>query len=85
MLTPEQTALAVMRKTQINYALDTLTPRDRKVLRLRFGLDDDEPRTLEAMGREFGLARERIRQVQAKALAKLRHTSRSTALRDFVT
>ncbi len=83
-LTPEEAVLTTLRKVQVKCALSALTPRERKVLRLRFGLDDDRPRTLEAVGREFGLTRERIRQVQAKALAKLRHPVHSKVLADFV-
>ena len=64
--------------------LDTLTPREEKVLRLRFGLDDGHQRTLEEVGREFKVTRERIRQIEAKALRKLRHPSRSKKLRDFL-
>ena len=64
--------------------LDTLTPREEKVLRLRFGLDDGKARTLEEVGREFNVTRERIRQIEAKALRKLRHPSRSKKLRDFL-
>ncbi len=64
--------------------LQTLTPREEKVLRLRFGLEDGRPRTLEEVGREFRVTRERIRQIEAKALRKLRHPSRSKKLRDFL-
>ena len=64
--------------------LDTLTPREEKVLRLRFGLDDGHPRTLEEVGREFKVTRERIRQIEAKALRKLRHPSRSKKLKDYL-
>ena len=64
--------------------LDTLTPREAKVLRLRFGLDDGNPRTLEEVGKEFHVTRERIRQIEAKALRKLRHPSRSKKLKDFL-
>ena len=64
--------------------LDTLTPREEKVLRLRFGLEDGRARTLEEVGREFQVTRERIRQIEAKALRKLRHPSRSKKLRDFL-
>ena len=63
---------------------ETLPPRERKVLKLRFGLDDGRPRTLEEVGREFGVTRERIRQIEAKALRKLRHPSRSKRLKDFI-
>ncbi len=64
--------------------LDSLTPREAKVLRLRFGLDDGNPRTLEEVGKEFMVTRERIRQIEAKALRKLRHPSRSKKLKDFL-
>ena len=64
--------------------LKTLTPREEKVLRLRFGLEDGRPRTLEEVGKEFNVTRERIRQIEAKALRKLRHPSRSRKLRDFL-
>ena len=64
--------------------LDTLTPREKRVLELRYGLDDGIPRTLEEVGREFKVTRERIRQIEAKALRKLRHPSRSKKLRDYL-
>ena len=64
--------------------LDTLNERESRVLRLRFGLDDGRGRTLEEVGRDFGVTRERIRQIEAKALRKLRHPSRSRKLRDFL-
>jgi RNA polymerase primary sigma factor len=64
--------------------LDSLTGRERRVLQLRFGLDDGRQRTLEEVGREFGVTRERIRQIEAKALRKLRHPSRSKKLRDYL-
>ena len=64
--------------------LQSLTPREEKVLRLRFGLEDGRPRTLEEVGKEFNVTRERIRQIEAKALRKLRHPSRSKKLRDFL-
>ena len=64
--------------------LSTLTPREEKVLRLRFGLEDGRSRTLEEVGKEFNVTRERIRQIEAKALRKLRHPSRSKKLRDFL-
>ena len=65
--------------------MSTLTPREAKVLKLRFGLEDGKARTLEEVGREFDVARERIRQIEAKALRKLRHPSRSRKLKDFLT
>ena len=61
-----------------------VTPREEKVLRLRYGIDDGKPRTLEEVGKEFNVTRERIRQIEAKALRKLRHPSRSKKLRDFL-
>ena len=64
--------------------LNSLTPREEKVLRLRYGVDDGRPRTLEEVGREFNVTRERIRQIEAKALRKLRHPSRSKHLKDFL-
>lgn len=64
--------------------LGTLTPREEKVLRLRFGLEDGRPHTLEEVGKEFDVTRERIRQIEAKALRKLRHPSRSKKLKDFL-
>ena len=69
---------------QLMEVLDTLTDREQKVLRLRFGLDDGRPRTLEEVGREFNVTRERIRQIEAKALRKLRHPSRSRKLKDYL-
>ena len=70
-------------KEQLLDVLDTLTPREEKVLRLRFGLDDGHQRTLEEVGREFKVTRERIRQIEAKALRKLRHPVRSQVLRSY--
>ena len=64
--------------------LSTLHPREQKVIRLRFGLDDERSRTLESVGKEFGLTRERIRQIEAKTLRKLRHPSRSRKLKDYL-
>ena len=69
---------------QLMEVLDTLTDREQKVLRLRFGLDDGRPRTLEEVGKEFNVTRERIRQIEAKALRKLRHPSRSKKLKDYL-
>ena len=64
--------------------LKTLTPREEKVLKLRFGLEDGNPKTLEEVGKEFNVTRERIRQIEAKALRKLRHPTRSKKLKDFL-
>ena len=71
-------------KEQLVEVLQTLTPREEKVLRLRFGIDDGHTRTLEEVGKEFKVTRERIRQIEAKALRKLRHPSRSKKLKDFL-
>ena len=71
-------------KEQLVEVLNTLTPREAKVLRLRYGLDDGKARTLEEVGKEFNVTRERIRQIEAKALRKLRHPSRSKKLKDFL-
>ena len=71
-------------KEQLMDVLNSLTPREAKVLRLRYGLDDGKARTLEEVGKEFNVTRERIRQIEAKALRKLRHPSRSKRLKDFL-
>ncbi|MCD8180113.1 MAG: RNA polymerase sigma factor RpoD [Firmicutes bacterium] len=81
---PSEAASFVLLKEQLNDVLKTLTPREAKVLRLRFGLDDGRARTLEEVGKEFEVTRERIRQIEAKALRKLRHPSRSKKLKDFL-
>lgn len=81
---PAEAASHTLLKEQLGDVLKTLTPREEKVLRLRFGLDDGRPRTLEEVGREFSVTRERIRQIEAKALRKLRHPSRSKKLKDFL-
>lgn len=81
---PEQHASYEMLKEQLEEVLDTLTDREENVLRLRFGLDDGRTRTLEEVGKVFGVTRERIRQIEAKALRKLRHPSRSNQLKDFL-
>ena len=69
---------------QLEEVLQTLTPREAMVLKLRFGLDDGRPRTLEEVGKKFAVTRERIRQIEAKALRKLRHPSRSKKLKDYM-
>lgn len=81
---PPEAAAFTLLKEQLMEVLDTLTPREMKVLKLRFGLDDGRARTLEEVGREFQVTRERIRQIEAKALRKLRHPSRSKKLRDYL-
>ena len=81
---PDEAASQTLLKEQLADVLKTLTPREEKVLRLRFGLEDGRPRTLEEVGKEFNVTRERIRQIEAKALRKLRHPSRSRKLRDFL-
>ena len=81
---PPDTASMLLLKEQLASVLKTLTPREEKVLALRFGLVDGHPRTLEEVGKEFDVTRERIRQIEAKALRKLRHPSRSKKLKDFL-
>lgn len=81
---PADAASHTLLKEQLSEVLSTLTPREEKVLKLRFGLDDGRPRTLEEVGKEFDVTRERIRQIEAKALRKLRHPSRSKKLKDFL-
>ncbi len=83
-LSPADAASITLLKEQLAEVLKTLTPREEKVLSLRFGLEDGHPRTLEEVGKEFNVTRERIRQIEAKALRKLRHPSRSKKLRDFL-
>ena len=70
-------------KAQLLAVIETLTPREQKVIRLRYGLDDNHARTLEEVGKEFNVTRERIRQIEAKALRKLRHPNRIKRLEDF--
>ena len=81
---PADAAAFTMLKEQLEDVLSTLTDREQKVLRLRFGLDDGRARTLEEVGKEFNVTRERIRQIEAKALRKLRHPSRSRKLKDYL-
>ncbi len=81
---PSEAASFLLLKEQLVNVLNTLTSREEKVLRLRFGLDDGRPRTLEEVGKEFNVTRERIRQIEAKALRKLRHPSRSKKLKDYL-
>lgn len=83
-LAPDDAASHILLKEQLSGVLSTLTEREEKVLRLRFGLQDGRSRTLEEVGKEFNVTRERIRQIEAKALRKLRHPSRSKKLKDFL-
>lgn len=83
-MAPSDAATHILLKEQLSNVLDTLTPRESKVLKLRFGLEDGRARTLEEVGKEFNVTRERIRQIEAKALRKLRHPSRSKRLKDFL-
>lgn len=81
---PADAAAFTLLKEQLMEVLDTLTDREKKVLTLRFGLEDGRARTLEEVGKEFNVTRERIRQIEAKALRKLRHPSRSKKLKDYL-
>ena len=81
---PPDAASFSMLQEQLTQVLDSLADRERKVIELRFGLVDGHPRTLEEVGREFGVTRERIRQIESKTLAKLRHPSRSSKLKDYI-
>ena len=81
---PAEAASFTLLKEQLVDVLSTLTPREEKVLKLRFGIEDGRTRTLEEVGKEFNVTRERIRQIEAKALRKLRHPSRSKKLKDFL-
>ena len=83
-MSPEDFAVNELLKDEISEVLLTLTEREEKVIRLRFGLEDGRPRTLEEVGQLFGVTRERIRQIEAKALRKLRHPSRSRKLKDYL-
>ena len=81
---PAEVAAFTLLKEQLMNVLDTLSAREKNVLKLRFGLDDGRARTLEEVGKEFKVTRERIRQIEAKALRKLRHPSRSKKLKDYL-
>jgi RNA polymerase primary sigma factor len=81
---PAEAATQQLLHEQVSAVLDSLTGRERRVLQLRFGLDDGRARTLEEVGKEFNVTRERIRQIEAKALRKLRHPSRSRKLKDYL-
>ena len=81
---PAEEASYTLLREQLEEVLKTLTPREEEVLRMRFGLIDGKPHTLEEVGKEFDVTRERIRQIESKALRKLRHPSRSKKLRDFL-
>ena len=83
MVSPTESAAQDILKAQLMAVIETLTPREQKVIRLRYGLDDNHSRTLEEVGKEFNVTRERIRQIEAKALRKLRHPNRSKKLQDY--
>ncbi len=83
-LAPAEAASHQLLKEQVEAVLDSLSGRERRVLQLRFGLEDGRARTLEEVGKEFNVTRERIRQIEAKALRKLRHPSRSRKLKDYL-
>jgi RNA polymerase primary sigma factor len=84
MASPQDEANREMLREQMQDILDSLSPRESEVLALRFGLKDGESHTLEEVGRHFGVTRERVRQIEAKALRKLRHPTRSRKLRDYL-
>jgi RNA polymerase primary sigma factor len=81
---PAEAAARALLNEAVGEALEELTDRERKIVRLRFGLEDGQARTLEEVGKEFGVTRERIRQIESKTLAKLRHPIRSLRLRDYL-
>ena len=81
---PAEEAAYTLLREQLEEVMETLTEREQKVIRLRYGLGDGRPRTLEEVGKEFNVTRERIRQIEAKALRKLRHPSRSRILKDYL-
>jgi RNA polymerase primary sigma factor len=82
--TPSQIAFQNMLRDRVDKVLSTLSPREARILRLRFGLDDNHPYTLEEVGAKFGLTRERIRQIEGKALKRLRHPCRARQLREYL-
>jgi RNA polymerase primary sigma factor len=82
--TPSQSVFSNMLKEKVNEVLSTLSPREARIIRLRFGLDNDRAYTLEEVGQKFGLTRERIRQIEGKALRRLRHPCRARLLRDYI-
>ena len=84
LMSPAETVARNLLQEHLEAALRTLTERERQVLRLRFGLEDGEPRTLEEVGKSFQVTRERVRQIESKALRKLRHPNRSRRLADFL-
>ncbi len=81
---PSQLVYENMLREKVNEVLSTLSPREARILRLRFGLDNDHPYTLEEVGQKFGLTRERIRQIEGKALRRLRHPCRARMLREYI-
>jgi len=83
-LAPDEAAARALLKEQVGAVLDSLTGRERRILQLRYGLEDGRARTLEEVGKEFNITRERIRQIEVKALRKLRHPSRSRKLKDYL-
>jgi RNA polymerase primary sigma factor len=83
-LQPDEQATRELLKIHLDEVLDSLSPREKRVLQLRFGLEDGKARTLEEVGKEFGVTRERIRQIEAKAIRKLKHPIRAKKLRDYL-
>ena len=83
-LMPDEQATRALLRGHLDEVLDSLSPREKRVLQLRFGLEDGKQRTLEEVGKEFGVTRERIRQIEAKAIRKLRHPTRAKKLKDYL-